>query len=166
MRLEILVDSPPFSINSAYYKASFTRTRECRSWAASIMKQLCTDSYKIAFAKFREAYVDEPLKVSLEFYHTIYRAKKNEISRQSMDLSNIEKLFIDILFDKRFDCEMIDNPKFTYRSLMIDDKNIMQLESRKIQRLGDVSQIKATIETIDDIYISGEPTLADQIYIP
>lgn len=149
MKLTLVVDSPPFSINKAYYKASHTRTHECRTWGTRIQRQLSEAPYVSAIQQFKKAYRGEPLKVTLTFYHDLYKRGTKEISRKSMDLSNVEKLFIDLIFDERFDNLIVgNNAKFTYYSLCIDDKQIVELVSRKVQREGDVSQIRLEVEIV------------------
>ena len=56
--------------------------------------------------------------------------KQNLISARSCDLTNIEKLVQDNIFDKRFNDREINN--ILIKNLNIDDKYITELNSRKI----------------------------------
>lgn len=115
-----------FSINKAYYKSTFTRTQECREWARGIAAALQSPQNMSKIAEFLTKYSQKVhgIGVFLRFGvpRGMFYTQKGEISRFSMDLSNVEKLLIDILFDKKHGPHALD----------LDDKTIVQLVSEKV----------------------------------
>jgi hypothetical protein len=65
-----------------------------------------------------------------------------------MDLSNIEKLLIDLIFDKRFQDRLTDNG-YSIVSLEEDDKKIMKLISTKSLSEDNTNQIEVIITILD-----------------
>lgn len=105
MKMKLVISSPPFSINRAYYKKSKTRTQECRKWGEKILQQL--QKYKKDIDKINK-YVTKNINTKCLHVETIFYINKQKfftktgkVSRNSMDLTNVEKLLIDIIFDKR-----------------------------------------------------------------
>lgn len=120
----------PFSINNAYYKQTFNMTRECREWRKTIINQLLKPECLQTMADFRNAF--DPKKagiiigLSYQIPYEYFFTKQDEISRLSMDMTNIEKLLVDVLFDKRFpDRGEVDN-------INLDDKFIIKCISEKL----------------------------------
>lgn len=132
MKISFELCSPPFSINKAYYKRSKTRTAECREWGDNILIQLQNPAIQAMFELVREVLPEHPLLgIMIEFQSPVdvLYTKSGDISRRSMDLSNIEKLLIDLIFDPRFDGRIIKDQKV--RNLAIDDKFIVDMHSSK-----------------------------------
>lgn len=129
----------PFSINSAYYLKSFRgksatkiRTRECRDWGDRVIAQLQdkTEDMKL----FREAFNDKmhALHISLAFYipEGKFYTKAGHISIASCDITNIEKLLVDILFDERFNGRTLDDGTKVF-NIDLNDKFITRMVSEK-----------------------------------
>jgi len=130
--LNFTLQSPPFSINKAHYKRSFTRTVECREWGDNILAQLQNPDLQLEFQEFRKSLNKREgiiISITYNIADNIFYTKKGEISRRSMDLSNIEKLLIDLIFDTRF-CGREINGKVIH-NLAIDDKLIVDMHSKK-----------------------------------
>lgn len=125
----ILNKVKPFSINNAYYKQTFTMTRECRQWRFTVIKALSSQNNLTEITKFRESFNPKlhGIALSLKFIipHDWFYTQEGEVSLRSMDLSNVEKLLIDILFDKRF------TERRELANLNINDKAIIHLDSQK-----------------------------------
>jgi len=105
MKLEFIIDAPPFSINNAYYR-NRQRNQKCRQWGDNILPQL--EKLDKKFTKFRE-YVNKrinthSLDIEIIFYYPKEKllTKTGKVSRNSMDLSNVEKLLIDLIYDKKY----------------------------------------------------------------
>jgi len=103
MKLELLFNSPPFSVNSSHYRNG-NRTKKCRKWGDQILAQL--EQYSDSIDLFREQFnkLEHSLETELIFMYPrefLFTAQ-GYISRRSMDCSNIEKLIIDLIFDNRF----------------------------------------------------------------
>lgn len=148
--LRLLFKSPPFSINSAYYR-NRQRTKECRAWGNQIHCQLAEPQVAAALKLFKQSLTSHTkLQVELNFKYperTLYTLS-GEVSRRSMDLSNIEKLLIDLIFDKRFQDRLTDNG-YSIVSLEEDDKKIMKLISTKSLSEDNTNQIEVIITILD-----------------
>jgi len=143
-QLEINLKSPSFSINSAYYK-NRKRTTECRKWGKRIHNQL--EVYRKEFDAFRAEFdpIKHAIQVTLDFnipHGTLFTKRDGSISKFSKDLSNVEKLLIDLVFDTRYYDRGLP-------SLSIDDKFIVSLISRKKLSLNDEHQIKIVISRVN-----------------
>lgn len=137
-------NAPPFSINSAYYKNG-NRTKKCRAWGDSLLEQI--DNFSQEIEEFRSQF--DKLKHSLNteiiflYPYSILFTKQDYISRRSMDLSNIEKLLVDLIFDNRFFERGTNN-------LNLDDTLVTSQLSKKRLSKDDLHQIIVTI-TISDL---------------
>lgn len=135
MFIEFTLKAPPFSTNSAFYKRSFTRTKECREWGDDILCQLQKPQIQADLEALRLAYAASPkagLAVNIVYHipQSKFYTNKGFISRRSQDLSNVEKLLIDLVFDPRFDGRDVDGKPV--RNLNMDDKLITLLCSEKV----------------------------------
>lgn len=124
-----LLGIEPFSINKAHYVRTKTRTKECREWGDRIL-QLVKDSPDIvrSFRKINKLF--DPaihcihLDIVFQIPKEIFFTKEGKVSRRKQDLSNIEKMLIDILFDVR-------HQRGNMINLGIDDQYIVDLHSRQ-----------------------------------
>lgn len=147
MRISFKLKSPPFSINKAYYKRSKTRTAQCREWGDNILNQLQNPLIQTMFKSMQAVMPKYPLiGVMLEFQSPVdvLYTKQGGVSRRSMDLTNIEKLLIDLIFDSRFHDRGTPN-------LNIDDKYIVDLHSSKRESPDEDFHILIDIYLIDKI---------------
>ena len=125
----ILERCKPFSINKAYYVKTMTLTREARAWRSSIFAQLRKKENQIALEYLRNlndgkiGYV-----MNMHFYvpKSTLITKAGSLSSKGMDLSNVEKLLQDIIFNKRF------FERKELKNLNADDKLVVRLVSEKI----------------------------------
>lgn len=127
------LQAPPFSLNKAYYKRSFTRTAACREWGDAILLQLQDDAIQAQFAALKASFeTGHSLHVNLVFHipQCKFYTKKGDLSRRAQDLSNVEKLLIDLIFDPRFEGRFIDGQEIF--NLSMDDKYITLLVSEKV----------------------------------
>ena len=141
----------PFSTNSAYYK-NRQLTRECRRWRQTIIEALSTTENLAAMRDFRESFdpSTQGISIALSFgmpENKLYKINK-EISRLSMDLTNIEKLLVDVIFDPKFaERGEVDN-------LSLDDKYVIRLYSEKIARHN--YKIVVELKAVSLIYLARE----------
>ncbi len=122
----------PFSINAAYYKNRAIKTQECKAWEAQVLTLLedektlheMADDWRSKGGVFR---------VEFMFVHPehIFFNKNGTISSKSFDLSNTEKLLLDVIFGKYMD---------------VNDKNVVQLFS--IKTYGPRWSIKTQIQLV------------------
>ena len=148
MEINFTLNSPPFSVNNAYYR-NRKRTIQCRKWGDSILRQLQAPDIKESLQRLHGAN-PSTLSVSLEFSYPrskLYTksSKYTQISKFSMDLSNIEKLLIDLIFDKRYNERELDGKPLS--NLNLDDKIITKLISSKVVNPEDKMQIFVTISS-------------------
>lgn len=146
MEINFVLNSPPFSVNSAYYR-NRKRTLKCRKWGDTILRQLQESSIKKSLKELHDVNPSS-LTVCLEFSYPrskLYtkQSKYTEISRLSMDLSNIEKLLIDLIFDARYNERELDGKLLS--NLNLDDKIITKLISSKVLNPDDKMQIFVSI---------------------
>ena len=151
--LVLKLNAPPFSINKAHYRNG-NRTNACRKWGDAILEQL--EAYEEEINEFRSQY--EPLicthslKVELIFEQPrslMFKTSKpdrGKLSRRGSDLSNIEKMLIDLIFDPRFFKRGACN-------LNLDDTLISTLISKKRQSPNNKSYtwVKISMEENKDL---------------
>lgn len=132
------VFAEPFSINKAYYLKSFktgaptkVRTKECREWGDKVLSQL--EQYREALKLFKQSFNEDTDALRLELLFLIppshYFTKEGKISIRSCDLTNVEKLLVDVLCDERFNNRELNGHKIL--NLDINDKYIIELLSEK-----------------------------------
>ena len=155
-KLELSIKAPPFSINSAYYLKSFNnkkatkiRTQACRDWGDSILIQL--QKYKDKLIEMNKNFDEKchAIKISLDFYipeKKLY-TKSGNVSALSSDITNIEKLLVDLIFDARFHGRALGGGLVT--NLNINDKFIVEMRSRKMP-CNDEYLINISIEIVDN----------------
>ena len=119
----ILNNIEPFSINKAYYKGTFNRTKELREWSDRIINQMATPVNQAIIKEYKKLLKDKAIGMRIYFFipHKNFYTKDGSISIRSKDLSNIEKNLIDLIFGSKYNVMGLD----------IDDKNIVDLYSSK-----------------------------------
>ena len=133
MIIHFTIHQKPFSVNRAYYR-NRQLTKEARQWRADFLVQLQDPHIQKDLAKLRKLF--DPSKhafaVSYRFCYPskILLTKKGHISARSCDLTNIEKLVQDNIFDHRFNGREIGD--LIIQNLDIDDKFIVQCHSYKL----------------------------------
>ena len=114
-----------FSVNQSFYRATYTRTRECRAWGEEIIKDLMTPLNKaIIDANRPQVMAAFAITVRLTFYipYEKFYTKAGKIAKTSLDLTNVEKNLVDLLF----------HTKYNTVNLNKDDVNIVSIVSRKV----------------------------------
>lgn len=141
----VLYNCRPFSINNAFYKRTFNMTAICRKWRKTIIEALKKPANQEQLDYFRKNFNPARHGISIAISHTIPKSNffttKGEVSRRSMDLTNIEKLLVDIIFDSRF------SERNEINNLAIDDKFIVKLYSEKI--VGKMWKVVVELKLID-----------------
>jgi hypothetical protein len=148
--IEFTLDNiEPFSINAAHYHHRKVKTKECNDWIRRLRAQLSPVSKSQAWLSLM-ARSSAPIRLSLLFMQpmTAFKTRSGEINIRTKDLSNIEKLVIDVLFDK---AQRYCNEYYT--GLPIDDKWIVELFSSKRAISGTSYKLKVKIEVLDNTYL-------------
>jgi hypothetical protein len=136
--LEIELDIESFSINKAKMRVG-SYTPEARKYRARFFHQLAR--YKHEILEFNKTRYRE-YHVQYTFYMPDLYTKKGAVSHNSGDLSNLEKLPQDFLFDPKYygtawlkKMSFIERKLYTLTSIInlnIDDCFITSLHSRKV----------------------------------
>jgi len=133
MHIQFTIKCPPFSINKAYYR-NRQLTQDARKWRKEFLLQLQDKNIQKDLAAFHAEFDPKlhGIKASYRFCFPSDKllTKKGTVSARSCDLTNIEKLVQDNIFDNRFNGRKIDN--IIISNLDIDDKFIIQCHSCKI----------------------------------
>lgn len=146
----------PFSLNKAYYLKSFNgksatkiRTKECREWGDRVLFQLksLSDSMK----EFREAFDEKLHAITIELHFYIpaakFYTKAGHISIGSSDVTNIEKMLVDLIFDARFNGRSQDG--VSIENVNVNDKFIVRMISSKNPSKGKDYFINVVINRVD-----------------
>lgn len=88
-----------FSINQAYYAQRKVKTEACRLWEYSVLTQLqeikdlvdLADTHKERGGTFE-------VHFALNYPHHVFYNKQGLISSKTYDVSNFEKLLLDVIF--------------------------------------------------------------------
>lgn len=154
--MKLRLKSPPFSINTSHYIRTKTRTKECRDWGDKILLQLQKQIIQIAFGCLRKNFDETKHGIIFEitWYHPrkkFFTQKDGSVSRRTKDLSNIEKLLIDLICDKRFNGRVFKVGKIPkiIKNLNIDDQYIVDLISKKRPHDKTFCEIEVGIDLID-----------------
>ena len=149
MKASFIIKIKPFSVNKAYYKNRQLR-QEARSWRSDFLLQLQQKEVlqQIQLIKQQWNSSKHALAVSYDFFYPsdILLTKKGEVSKRSMDLTNIEKLVQDNLFESRYNGREIDG--VIIENFDIDDKFIVSLHSRKLAHSQQYHEILITVELL------------------
>jgi len=121
-----------FSINSAYYRNRAIKTVECKTWEKEVLELLSEykELYEIG-ADHKKHPATYALELDFVYPDYIFYNKAGEISSKTFDLSNVEKLLIDLIFDK---------------TMGVNDKYIVSLHSKKMA--GPVHLIRVRLRTL------------------
>ena len=135
MLIQFTIHSTPFSINKAYYR-NRQLTKEARKWRADFLVQLQDPHIQSDLSKMHKLF-DPKLHAFLVSYR---------FSKLSCDLTNIEKLVQDNIFDHRFNNREIG--ELIIQNLDVDDKFIIQCHSSKLISLTGKYYIQIQIELV------------------
>lgn len=146
MRVKFSLAIEPFSINNVSYKNKQFKTADYRQWEQRTFTKLAMAEPQAALKKLREAFdpKQHAFAVKFTFNRPGFFTSKGEISAQSMDLSNVEKQLLDVLFLPKF-----NNLPVPYGAPNInaDDKFVISLQSRK--KFGPAERIDISIALIN-----------------
>ena len=155
MKVEFEIFAEPFSLNKAYYLKSFggksatkIRTKECREWGDRVLSQLQKLDEKLDELNTFFDEKQHALKISLQFLipSSKFYTKAGHISIGSSDITNVEKMLVDLLFDERFNGRGLDGK--ILKNFNINDKFIVEMRSRKPPSKRDY-KIKIIVEIIE-----------------
>ncbi len=129
---EFSIKVKPFSINAATYSDARTKTREYREWQSQVFHQLNNEKDLETFRQIREQFDETKHSFAVEmtaFYpRSVFINKEGTLSSRTVDLSNWEKLLLDLLFDKQYFSK--EHP-YGVQNINQNDKYVVDLVSRK-----------------------------------
>jgi hypothetical protein len=138
--IKIKLPFPPFSTNSAYYKNG-GKTAACRTWQNAILIYMQRAEIQRSLQSIKKRF--DPTRHGIAVKYCFYQPSDKifthggELSRRSMDLTNVEKLIQDLLFDKRYEGRILKSSKdgktvhHTIHNLNLDDKFVCRVLSEK-----------------------------------
>lgn len=146
MEIEFFLPLEPFSINAVYYRDRRHKTQAYRDWELSIFQCLNSPEIQQKLSNLRKAYNEDLhcFAVDFTFHFPNLLNKAGKISSRVEDLSNVEKVLLDVLFLPKFHAQ--DFP-FGVKNINSDDKYVLQLNSRK--QLADKPGISVKVALID-----------------
>lgn len=129
---EFSIKVKPFSINAATYSDARTKTREYREWQSQVFHQLNNEKDLETFRQIREQFDETKHSFAVEmtaFYpRSVFINKEGTLSSRTVDSSNWEKIFLDLLFDKQY----FSKPHpYGVENLCQNDKHVVDLMSKK-----------------------------------
>lgn len=149
MKIKLLINQAPISINKHYYYPVLkheiaqynkgiktriygkpVRSADARNWASLVFTELQKAYNADQLSKMRAHFNENvhTLGIRIETYSNTLYTKAGKVSSRSLDCSNIEKPIIDLIFDsKYFERAYPDGCK----NLNINDKYITELSSSK-----------------------------------
>jgi hypothetical protein len=130
MQSTIRLNLAASSINSAYYNDKrMGYNAKTKQWIQDLCKQLGYESNQSALKCIREYFNPEQHVISVEvaYFTPKFFNKQKQVSAQSMDVGNITKTLIDVIFTDAF-CGSGD---YKSNNLCIDDKYICSLLTTK-----------------------------------
>lgn len=156
MKIEFTLNVPPFSINSAFYKRTHTRTKACRDWFDKVYQELAQENIVKLLKAFKKEWdpIAHGIAITLEYNipSKKFWTHTREVSLFSQDLSNVEKLLIDAIFDEKYDGRQVtlqDGRVHTITNLAINDKAIVDLHSSKIATAKSAPFVVVSIQILD-----------------
>ena len=132
MKQIIILNVPAVSINSAYYNnKKFGYRSEVKEWIGAVCWELSQKTNKEALRQLRENFNPEKhsFKVEVTYYTPKYFNKAGAISSHSMDVGNLTKILLDVLFTEPF-FGVGDTMKC--ENICHDDRFISELITRKL----------------------------------
>jgi len=146
MKIEFQLPISAFSINRMYGRDRRHKTQVYKDWEMGALQALSAASVQQQFTSLRDAYKEGThcFNVELEFHSPDLLNKQGTISSRVEDLSNTEKILLDILFLPKFHVQ-----PFPYgcKNVNTDDKYVLKLTSSK--HLSATQKIVVRIELVD-----------------
>lgn len=149
MRQDFQLQSKPFSINAATYSDARTKTREYYDWSSKIFHQLNTPENLDKMTQIRESF-DENLhafevEITAVYPRSIFITKEGKLSARTIDVTNFEKLLVDLFFDKQFNTKPAP---YGVKNINVNDKNIISLISKKSFHDSEASLLQVSVTVV------------------
>lgn len=131
MRRSFTLPTKAFSINAAHYRDRSMKTKECRDWERQVLYLLSSPDIQSKILELRAAFDPDKhafsIRLCFEYPPEVFFNAQGKLSARSFDLSNTEKLLIDLLFDEKY----ARNSHVAVQNLAANDKYVTSLLSCK-----------------------------------
>lgn len=149
MRANFELNIAPFSINAMYSRDKRYKSALYRQWEMRFISQLRKKTAQAQIQKIREAYrPGDTFAVKLTYHYHKFYNKQGMITAHVEDLSNTEKITLDLLFLPKY--HVLPEP-YGAPNVNVDDRFITSLVSRKMQAKDPEDKIVVTIKLISAI---------------
>ena len=130
MHVQFTLPCRPFSVNAQYCRDRRYKTADAKDWESMVAQHLdeIKDLTELAL-EFNERGGQFRVKLTFVYPHHVFFNQQGQISAKTQDLSNCEKMLIDMIFGHRMD---------------VNDRFICELHSRKI--VGATYEIRVELE--------------------
>lgn len=145
--MSTIIFSIPFkaiSVNDCYYgNRKFGMKKEAKEWSYGVNWELARHEERFKELKSQFDEKKHGLKVSFLFIYKDFFTKSGTISSKIYDLTNCEKLLLDLIVDSAH----YGPAPYKSPNLNINDKYVVELVSKK--RPGIADEVVVTIEIVD-----------------
>lgn len=127
-----------------------SKTTEAKEWTYNIIHHLASPSNALCFESIRSSFDRKihGISATITYYYPSSKlfTKKDEISSKSLDITNVEKPLIDIIFlphyyDKEF--------PYGFKNLNLDDKFLVECNSKKALSPDQTHYIKVELSIVN-----------------
>jgi hypothetical protein len=137
--MKIILPFAAYSINDQYYAdRKFGMRKEAKDFCYKVNWEL--DKRADDFLAFNKTFDKKhnALRIKITHYYANFYNKSGEISSKVLDLSNSEKLLLDLLLDPRNH----GTAPYKCRNLNINDKYVVELISKKCPGSEDLVELE------------------------
>jgi len=140
VKIDFYLPLEAFSINSVYYRDRRHKTQSYRDWERRAFQCLHSAEIQEKLKSIREAYKEDEhcFSVAFDFQMSALFNKQGKISSRAEDLSNVEKMLLDILFLPKYHVQPWPDG---VPNLNADDKYVLELSSKKTHSVNDGTHI-------------------------
>lgn len=130
MKIEFYLPLEAFSINAVYYRDRRHKTQAYRDWERKVFQALHQPEIQQKLKQIRDQFseTEHCFAVDMHFHMSSLFNKQGKISSRAEDLSNIEKMLLDILFLPKYHVQPWPDG---VPNINVDDKLVLELRSRK-----------------------------------
>lgn len=130
MKIDFYLPLEAFSINSVYYRDRRHKTQAYRDWEKQAFSAIYKPEVQEKLAQIREQFSESRHCFSVGFVFEMPQLfnKQGKISSRAEDLSNVEKMLLDILFLPKYHVQPWPDG---VPNLNADDKLVLKLSSEK-----------------------------------
>lgn len=145
--MKIIIPFKAISVNDAYYgNKKYGMKADAKDWCYQVNWILV--QYKSQFELLRSQFnpKEHGLCLEIEYHYKDFYNKNGEISSKVFDLTNNEKILVDLIVDARH----YGPPPYKSPNLNINDKHVTKIISQKMKSDSDKIEIKISLLKLND----------------